>query len=119
MKMVYKGKKYDADDFEMVKIIDGKVYSTISATWLGHSESDCGRGDFNYYTEDFYRTPRGRYFLHGEGGPLSGYSVSCGDNSWSGGEKIIPLSEEEARDWAERNMSAQKYIEIFGEPEEA
>jgi hypothetical protein len=33
---------------------------------------------------------------------MSRYSRSTGQNSWSGGEAINPLTAEEARDWLER-----------------
>ena len=32
--------------------------------------------------------------------------------------KLIPLTEEQARNWAEKRLDADEYIEIFGEPEE-
>ena len=33
-------------------------------------------------------------------------------------KKIIPLSEDEARDWVEEHMDVDDYIELFGECEE-
>ena len=39
-------------------------------------------------------------------------------NNWSGGERIIPLTVEKAREWAEENLDADDYQEIFGEVSE-
>lgn len=50
---------------------------------------------------------------------MTHYSRSCGDNSWCGGEKIIPVEEWEAREWMETHCEAEEYIAAFGEPEEA
>lgn len=49
---------------------------------------------------------------------MTKYAVSMGQNSWSGGEKIIPLSAESARKWAEEHLDADDYEAIFGTPEE-
>ena len=45
---------------------------------------------------------------------MTKYAERVGDG-YSGGTEIIPVSEEEARDWAERHLSADKYEDIFGE----
>ena len=49
---------------------------------------------------------------------MSKYAQHIDQNSWSGGEDIIPLTESEARKWAERHCTADEYEEIFGEVEE-
>ncbi|MDY6279763.1 MAG: hypothetical protein SPL63_06550, partial [Roseburia faecis] len=61
-----------------------------------------------------YQKKTGEYFLYGEGGPMTKYAESIGQNEWSGGEEIIPLSVESARQWAEYNLSADEYEKIFG-----
>ena len=102
----------------MRAIIEGRMYSTETATELGHY-SHLSPNDFNFIDEGLYRTKKGRYFLAGEGGAMTHYSHSCGDNSWCGGEKIIPVEEWEAREWMETHCEAEEYIAAFGEPEEA
>ncbi len=99
----------------MKKIINGKVYDTDKAERVG--EWDNGKWDDRLYRccEDLYRKRTGEFFLYGYGGPGSKYSVSCGNNSWSGGEKIIPLSYEAAQEWAEEHLDGDDYEEIFGE----
>lgn len=97
----------------MKKIIHGKMYDTETAKLIGiysHSKP----GDFNYYCEELYRKRSGEYFLAGEGSCLSKYAVSTGQNEVSGSEKIIPLTEDEAKEWAEKYITADEYEEEFG-----
>lgn len=99
----------------MKKIINGKVYSTETAECVAEYSNSGGWRDFSHYEEELYRKKTGEFFLHGQGGPMTRYAVSCGGNSWSGGEKIIPLRYEEAQKWAEGHLDADEYEEIFGE----
>lgn len=98
----------------MKKIIEGKKYDTSTAEkvagWWNHRSAS----DFDYCSEDLYRKRNGEFFLCGEGGARSKYAVSCGQNSWGGGEDITPLTEDEAREWVEAHAN-DKYEEIFGE----
>ena len=48
---------------------------------------------------------------------MSIYAESL-ENGSRGSERIIPMSESEAREWAEAYADADKYMEIFGEVEE-
>ena len=45
---------------------------------------------------------------------MTKYAESAGNNSWSGGEKLIPLDVETAKEWAEANLDADEYENIFG-----
>lgn len=101
----------------MKKIINGKLYDTTTARCLG-SDSYSNRRDFHYWSEELYVKRTGEYFLYGEGGPMSRYAETVGQNEWSGGEKIIPLSLDKARKWAEEHLSADEYEEAFGLPDE-
>lgn len=98
----------------MKTIIKGKRYDTGSARALGRFQH-LGRNDFSYYSEELYQKRTGEFFLYGEGGPASRYSRSVGLNEWAGGEKIIPLTVEAAREWAEKNLDVDEYESIFGE----
>ena len=102
----------------MKKVINGRLYNTDTATCLGGYSFSSTR-DFRYIEEYLYRTKRGSYFLHGEGGPLTKYREQVGQNEWGYGEDILPLTEEEAREWAEVHMDGDEYIDAFGAPEEA
>ena len=45
--------------------------------------------------------------------------IFLGQNSWSGGEHIEPMTPNAAREWAEKNLGTDEYAAEFGEPEEA
>jgi len=93
----------------MKKIINGKLYNTETATYLGTRRNGKLMGDFSRLEEDIYRKDNGEFFLHGNGGGLTLYN---------GGEDCLPLTDNEAREWIERHLTADKYIEIFGEVQE-
>ena len=97
----------------MKKIISGKRYDTEKAEFIG-SDSYSDSRDSQHWTEELYRKRNGEFFLHGEGGPMTKYAVSCGQNEWKGGEKIIPLGLNAAREWAEEHLDAKDYEKFFG-----
>jgi hypothetical protein len=45
---------------------------------------------------------------------MTKYAHSEGQNSWSGGDKFIPLSYKAAQEWAEQWMDADDYEKEFG-----
>ena len=99
------------------KIISGKVYDTDTAKKLGDWDNGYYTNDFNYCSETLYQKKTGEFFLHGEGHARSKYASHKGNMSgW--GERIIPLTYDEAREWAENHLNGEDYISIFGEPEE-
>lgn len=98
----------------MKKIIAGKVYDTETAKELAYWENMADVRDFHQFSERLYRKKTGEFFLHGEGGPLTQYAQTVGTNSWSGGERIMPLTFAEARKWAEDHLDGEEYEEIFG-----
>ena len=102
----------------MKKIISGKMYDTDTAKEIAMRCHGQGPRDFRYYEETLYRKRTGEYFLYGEGGPMSRYAESCGQNQWRGGVKIIPLDYKAATEWGEENMSADDYQAEFGEVSE-
>ena len=101
----------------MKKIINGRRYDTETAKLLGvASYGICT--DFAYWSEELYVKKTGEYFLYGQGGPMSKYSQQVGQNEWTGGHKIVPLTLKEAQRWAEKFLSGAEYEEIFGKVEE-
>lgn len=96
----------------MKKIINGRRYDTDSAKFLG-SNSYGNLRDFHHWHEELYRKNTGEFFLYGKGGPMSRYAEAVDANSWCGGERIIPLTVEAAKKWAEENLEADDYEKIF------
>lgn len=97
----------------MKKIINGKRYDTDTARVVGAYTNGMLVSDLSYVCETLYRKRNGEYFVHGEGGAMSKYAQSRGNSSWGGGELIIPMSYEAAREWAERNLEAEEYESEF------
>ena len=97
----------------MKKVINGKVYDTDTARKIGCF--DYGLGDrISGWSDTLYVKRTGEYFLLGEGGPGSKYSVCTGVNESSGSTKIFPLSYDDACKWAEENLDGDEYIAEFG-----
>jgi len=104
----------------MKRVIDGKLYNTDTAKRLCSGGSrGFSSSDFNYFEEILYKTKNGAFFLAGSGGPMTKYAVSTGQNGSMGGSKIIPLSQDDAREWCDQHMSADDYFSHFPTTQEA
>ncbi len=100
----------------MKSIINGRRYDTDKAIEIGHSSYNGSRTDFQWWSASLYKTPRaGRFFLAGQGGPMSRFARSVDGNGWSGGEGIIPLTDEDALAWAEQELGAETVEEHFAD----
>ena len=102
----------------MRKVINGRIYNTETSKKIGSWDNGIYGNDFRSCEEDLYKNTKGAYFLVGEGGPLSKYSV-CHGNETSGGTELIPMTAAEAQEWAEEHLEADEYEAEFGEQEEA
>ena len=100
----------------MIKIISGKKYDTDTAECVATNE-EMPEDSLKYVVESLYRKTNGEYFLYGKGGPKSRYVHWISSNSYTSGSEIIPLTEEEAKSWAEV-LPGEKYIDVFGDVEE-
>ena len=97
----------------MKKVVNGKRYDTETAALVA-ADSYSNYGDFEYWSEELYRTKRGNWFLCGEGGAMSRYSRSVGQNETGGGSAIIPLAEGEALAWLDDHTeNSGAYEEYF------
>ena len=103
----------------MKKIIGGKIYDTDKAKQLGAYSNYGSWNDFHHFEETLYRKKTGEYFLFGEGGAATRYAEPEGQNAWTGGSRIMPMTYKEAQKWAEEHLDADKYEEIFGAIEES
>lgn len=101
----------------MKRIINGRRYDTETAKLVGYTSYDTP-GSLSYWSEDLYRKKTGEYFLYGMGGPMSKYGKQTGQNEWSYGHEIRPLTLDEAKAWAEKYLDADTFEEIFGAVEE-
>ncbi len=97
----------------MKKIINGRRYDTTTAKEIGNASYSGSVTDFQWWDETLYLKRTGEFFLYGKGGPMSEYKRMISQNEWSGGEKIIPLSIEEAKEWAEKYLDADEYEALF------
>jgi hypothetical protein len=111
------GKLLKEEKIRMKKIINGKKYDTETAKELARRDNGFGCSEFDYVEETLYRKRTGEFFLYGTGGAASRYSTHCG-NMWYGDERIMPLTEEEAKEWCEEYLDGDEYEGIFGEVEE-
>lgn len=103
----------------MKKVIRNRVYDTETAQKLAEAE-DYYQGDFRYCHEELYLKRTGEYFLYGEGGGMSAYADKYPGGGLTNGWKIIPLTYEQAREWAEDHMETddyQKHFEVEDENE--
>lgn len=97
----------------MKKIINGKVYDTSTAHFAGSWDNGV-YGDLDSVSETLYRKRTGEFFILGEGGARTKYAKFSGDNRWSGGAQIIPLTWDSARQWAEEHLDPDAYEDMFG-----
>lgn len=103
----------------MKKIINGKRYDTDTANEIGYAEAKCLPTDLDWWQETLYRKNTGEFFLFGEGNARTRYAKESGINNWRPGSRIMPLSVDEAKAWAESHLSGDEYEKIFGEIEES
>ena len=101
----------------MKKIIKNKVYDTDTAKLIAdvpHSNIHNGEGTCE---QRLYQKKNGEFFFWLAGArtdSISNLVLTLCDRE----RHIYPVNYEEARYWAERELSADAYLSIFGEPEE-
>jgi hypothetical protein len=100
------------------QVIDGLLYDTEKAEEIGHDSAARSRSDFRWYSESLYKSRKGSFFLAGEGGPMTHWAQPCGDAT-GGGDGIIPLSVDDAREWCERHDVDAETIQEHFEIQEA
>lgn len=101
----------------MKKIISGKVYDTEKAQLIAEVHHDnINDADGKSLKQWFYRKKTGEFFVHVEGTALElqnifqyGYKPNAG---------IYTLTYEQAQQWAEKELTAEQWEEIFGDPED-
>lgn len=86
--------------------INGLRYNTETAKKIAYWGNSYPVNDFNSVEEWLYKKKTGEYFLYGEGGANTEYSEMVGQNEWSGGSRITPLTFDEAQKWMEKAVNA-------------
>lgn len=82
--------------------IGTRVYDTDTSTKLGH-QSVGVFGQLDGFEETLYRKTTGEYFLECKGGPESQYPVT----------ELVPLSDSDAKEWAERVLGEEEAGKIL------
>jgi hypothetical protein len=83
---------------DMKKVYFGKIYDSKTATKVLSVSG--GSTPLTHFQATLYQTPVARsYFLVGSGGPLSRFAQSVGRNEFSGGDDLIPLTPDQAKEF--------------------
>ena len=101
----------------MKKIIGGRRYDTATAKLVGTYETGY-IGDFDWRNEKLYMKSTGEFFLAGKGGARTRWA-SRTINGFSSGDGILPLTLDEAREWAEEHLSVKEVENLFRIPSDA
>ena len=94
-------------------IINGKRYTTETATKIASCWNCLGDRDFHHISESLYKTPKGEFFLSGEGGPLTAYAVQRGNTSY-GSSRITVMTPDDAITWLEKHQKVAEIEAEFG-----
>lgn len=97
----------------MKKIVNGKVYDTGKAKYVGEYRNGLGENDPHMIAETLYQKRTGEFFLYGRGGAMTQYSRYAGSNEWGCGEKIMPLTYGAAKEWGKEHMGETEYNSHF------
>jgi len=96
----------------MRKIINGKLYDTNKAKLVASVGNGYYGNDFHRCVEDLYRTSKGAWFLHGEGGPLSKYGKQHGSTK-CGSSELRSMETDEVVEWLENHNRTDALLEYF------
>jgi hypothetical protein len=108
------------DEKPMKAIINGLRYDTDKAVCVGEADFGGSVTDFQYWEAGLYRTPRaGRFFLAGSGGPMTRWARRVDNSSYTGGSGIIPLTKDEALEWAKQYLTTAEIEAAWPALEEA
>lgn len=97
----------------MKAVIDGLLYDTDTATEICDISNGYSTNDFEYRSGKLCKTPNGRYFAVGSGGPNSMFAVQVGNSRMGSTGRIVALDIHAARALAERYASINTITEFF------
>lgn len=94
-------------------VINGFRYDSTKAIEVGTYDSRHSASEFQGWAATLYKTVRkGYFFLVGEGGPMTQFGEKRGD-ARTYGKKIIPMTNDIARNWAEQYLDFETVCEHF------
>jgi hypothetical protein len=99
----------------MRAIIGGMRYNTDLAERIASASGGPDVSGAAYYEEGLYRTQRGAWFLAGRGNAHSPYGRSFGNGHRAPGERVTPLTDDEAQDWLEAHGEVDALEAYFEE----
>lgn len=101
----------------MKKIINGKVYDTTKAQLIAEAHHDNIKdADGKSLKQWLYRKKTGEFFVQVDGVSIELQNIF--QNGYKPNAGIYPLTYEQAQRWAERELSADQWESIFGDPED-
>ena len=104
----------------MKRIINGKVYDTDKAALIATADHENIKHGYTkdapHETQSLYRKKTGEFFLYAPNGSTQMQNIRQHEYKSYGG--FFPLTYDETKIWAERELDAEKWEEIFGDPED-
>lgn len=101
----------------MKKIIKGKVYDTEKATLIARADHDNIKDANNLKCKQaLYRKKTGEFFVHLEGPSLTLHDIFGGEFRQNRG--IYPMTYKQAQLFVEKELSADTWTNLFGDPDE-
>jgi hypothetical protein len=96
------------------EVLGGKRFDTETADFICDVSSEGpSPTDFKFWHGGLYKTAKGAYFINGSGGPLTMFRTPADGGGFGGGNGIRVLDMEQARNYAERTLSADEVAQFF------
>lgn len=99
----------------MRAVIDGVRYDTEKADRVASFSNGNDTNSFEYFEEELYVTTRGTWFVAGWGNARSRYASDVGNATRGTGERVTPLTSDEARAWLERHREVDALERYFAD----
>lgn len=102
----------------MKEIINGVLYDTTTAKHLGEWRSSENSATLDYCVLTLYQKVNWEFFLACSGVGAVRYICHISDGLVGRCKNILPLSPEDAAEWAEDFLTADEYVAAFGKVSE-
>ena len=100
-------------EYNMQWTIDGKEYDTDTAKYIGRFRNTPYWNDAHFFEETLFRTKTGEFFLYGHGGTQSKYAYISPGGRRNPAQRIIPLTDEKAKEWMQQHGYVEKCVTLF------